>query len=104
VLAQKRATVKLVIQRRIRQPRALSGSTNTRGYRTGQQRLPLFDSTGTPVARLHPHTKTLWRCNAMTRTLGAAIGAAVVLLFFASLTFEQNRVLTIARAAVGSHR
>ena len=40
----------------------------------------------------------------MTRTLGAAIGFAFVLLFFASLTFEQTRVLTIARAAVGSHR
>jgi hypothetical protein len=40
----------------------------------------------------------------MTRTLGAALGAAIVLLFFASLTIEQNRVLTIARAAVGSHR
>ena len=41
---------------------------------------------------------------AMTRTLGAALGVAIVLLFFASLTFEQNRVVTIARAAVSSHR
>jgi hypothetical protein len=40
----------------------------------------------------------------MTRTVGAAIGVVVVLLFFASLTIEQNRVLTIARATVGSHR
>jgi hypothetical protein len=40
----------------------------------------------------------------MTRTLGAALGVAIVLLFFASLTIEQNRVLTIARSAVGSHR
>jgi hypothetical protein len=40
----------------------------------------------------------------MTRTLGAALGVAIVLLFFASLTFEQNRVLTIARSAVASHR
>ena len=40
----------------------------------------------------------------MTRTLGAALGAVIVLLFFASLTFEQNRVLTMARATVGSHR
>jgi hypothetical protein len=40
----------------------------------------------------------------MTRTLGATIGVAVILLFFASLTFEQNRVLTTARAAVSSHR
>jgi hypothetical protein len=41
---------------------------------------------------------------AMTRTFGAAIGVVIVLLFFASLTFEQNRVLTTARATVGSHR
>jgi len=27
-----------------------------------------------------------------------------VLLFFASLTLEQNRVLSLARATVGSHR
>jgi hypothetical protein len=40
----------------------------------------------------------------MTRTLGAALGVAIVLLFFASLTFEQNRVLTMARTTVGSHR
>jgi len=40
----------------------------------------------------------------MTRTLGAALGVAIVLLFFASLTFEQNRVLTIARATASSHR
>jgi hypothetical protein len=40
----------------------------------------------------------------MTRTLGAALGVAIVLLFFASLTFEQHRVLTIAHATVGSHR
>ena len=40
----------------------------------------------------------------MTRTLGAAIGVAVILLFFAALTFEENRMLTMARAAVGSHR
>jgi hypothetical protein len=40
----------------------------------------------------------------MTRTLGAALGVAIVLLFFASLTIEQNRVLTIARSAAGSHR
>ena len=51
-----------------------------------------------------PSAETLWRCIAMTRTLGAALGVAIVLLFFASLTFEQNRVLTIARATVGSHR
>lgn len=40
----------------------------------------------------------------MTRTFGAAIGAVIVLLFFASLTFEQNRALTMARATVSSHR
>jgi hypothetical protein len=38
------------------------------------------------------------------RTFGAALGVLFVLLFFASLTLEQNRVLSIARAAVGSHR
>jgi hypothetical protein len=41
---------------------------------------------------------------AMTRTFGAAIGVVIVLLFFASLTFEQNRALTLARATVSSHR
>jgi hypothetical protein len=41
---------------------------------------------------------------AMTRTFGAALGVVIVLLFFASLTFEQNRVLTMARATVGSHK
>jgi hypothetical protein len=40
----------------------------------------------------------------MTRTFGAALGAAVVLLFFASLTFEQNRVVSMARASVGWHK
>lgn len=40
----------------------------------------------------------------MTRTFGAALGVVIVLLFFASLTFEQNRVLTMARATVGSHK
>ena len=38
------------------------------------------------------------------RTVGAALGVLFVLLFFASLTIEQNRVLSIARATVGSHR
>ena len=37
----------------------------------------------------------------MTRTLGAALGVLVVLLFFASLTTEQNRVLSMARATIG---
>ncbi len=40
----------------------------------------------------------------MTRTFGAALGAVVVLLFFASLTIEQNRVISMARAAIGSQR
>ena len=40
----------------------------------------------------------------MTRTVGAAIGVVVVLLFFASLTIEQNRALTLARAPIASHR
>jgi len=40
----------------------------------------------------------------MTRTLGAALGAVIVLLFFASLTFEQNRVVSFVRAAAISHR
>jgi hypothetical protein len=35
----------------------------------------------------------------MTRTFGAALGVVVVLLFFASLTFEQNRAVSFARAA-----
>jgi hypothetical protein len=39
----------------------------------------------------------------MTRTFGAALGVVVVLLFFATLTFEQNRVVSIARAAALSH-
>jgi len=40
----------------------------------------------------------------MTRTLGAALGVVIVLLFFASLTFEQNRVVAVARAAALSHK
>jgi hypothetical protein len=40
----------------------------------------------------------------MTRTLGAALGVVVVLLFFASLTVEQNRVVSMARATVGWHK
>jgi hypothetical protein len=40
----------------------------------------------------------------MTRTFGAALGVVVVLLFFASLTIEQNRVLQMARATVGWHK
>jgi hypothetical protein len=40
----------------------------------------------------------------MTRTLGAALGAVVVLLFFASLTFEQNRVMAFVRASAISHK
>ena len=40
----------------------------------------------------------------MTRTLGAALGAVVVLLFFASLNVEQNRVVAQARGVVGSQK
>ncbi len=40
----------------------------------------------------------------MTRTLGAALGVVVVVLFFASLNVEQNRVVAMARAAVGSQK
>jgi hypothetical protein len=41
----------------------------------------------------------------LTRTLGAALGLVAVLLFFASLTFEQNRVVSlIARATTGARR
>jgi hypothetical protein len=40
----------------------------------------------------------------MTRTFGAALGVVIVLLFFASLTFEQNRVVSAARAAAISRK
>jgi hypothetical protein len=40
----------------------------------------------------------------MTRTFGAALGVVVVLLFFASLTVEQNRVVSMARATIGWHK
>jgi len=40
----------------------------------------------------------------MTRTFGAALGVVVVLLFFASLTVEQNRVVGFARAAAVSRK
>jgi hypothetical protein len=40
----------------------------------------------------------------MTRTFGAALGVVVVLLFFASLTSEQNRVVSMARATIGWHK
>jgi hypothetical protein len=37
----------------------------------------------------------------MSRTIGAAIGAVLMLLFFATLTSEHNRVLSMARATIG---
>ena len=40
----------------------------------------------------------------MTRTFGAALGVVVILLFFASLNTEQNRVVSFARAAAASHK
>jgi hypothetical protein len=41
----------------------------------------------------------------MTRTFGAALGVVVVLLFFASLNFEQNRIVALdARAAAVAHK
>ena len=40
----------------------------------------------------------------MTRTVGAALGVVIILLFFASLTLEQNRVVAMARATVGAKR
>ena len=40
----------------------------------------------------------------MTRTFGAALGVVIVLLFFASLNTEQNRVVAVARAAAASHK
>jgi hypothetical protein len=41
----------------------------------------------------------------LTRTVGAAIGLIAVLLFFASLTLEQNRVVSlISRATSTAHR
>jgi hypothetical protein len=41
----------------------------------------------------------------VTRTVGAALGAVVVLLFFASLTLEQDRVVSlIARATTAARR
>jgi hypothetical protein len=66
--------------------------------------LPAANHSGTLVARLPLQTENPVEVYAMTRTLGAALGVAIVLLFFASLTFEQNRVLTIARSAAASHR
>jgi hypothetical protein len=40
----------------------------------------------------------------LTRTLGAALGLVAVLLFFASLTFEQNRVGSLIARAPITHR
>ena len=41
----------------------------------------------------------------VTRTVGAALGLVAVLLFFASLTIEQNRVGSlIARATTTARR
>jgi hypothetical protein len=41
----------------------------------------------------------------VTRTVGAALGLIAVLLFFASLTLEQNRAMTlISRAVQSAHR
>lgn len=41
----------------------------------------------------------------LTRTLGAALGLIAVLLFFASLTLEQGRVMSlIARASSAARR
>jgi hypothetical protein len=104
VHAQRRAPAKLVIGRRIRQ-----GAVDVR--RPAHARMThdandfhLPGPVGHGRCSIDCSYKTLWRCTAMTRTLGAALGVAIVLLFFASLTFEQNRVLTIARATMSSHR
>jgi hypothetical protein len=41
----------------------------------------------------------------VTRTVGAALGLIAVLLFFASLTLEQNRAMSlISRAVQSAHR
>ena len=40
----------------------------------------------------------------MTRTLGAALGVVIIILFFASLNTEQNRVVAIARASAASQK
>ena len=40
----------------------------------------------------------------MTRTFGAALGVVVVLLFFASLTFEQNRIVSLDNRAAAVAR
>jgi hypothetical protein len=40
----------------------------------------------------------------MTRTVGAAIGFVIVILFFASLTVGQDRALPTARTTIVSHR
>jgi hypothetical protein len=51
-----------------------------------------------------PASLIRWRFIEMTRTFGAALGVVVVLLFFASLTVEQNRVVSMARATIGWHK
>jgi hypothetical protein len=60
----------------------------------------LLRRPGIPVAPSSRIVNSL-EVQEMTRTLGAALGVVVVLLFFASLTIEQNRVLSMARATVG---
>ena len=41
----------------------------------------------------------------ITRTVGAALGLIAVLLFFASLTMEQNRAMSlISRPVQSAHR
>jgi hypothetical protein len=59
----------------------------------------MLPRAGTSVAPVSPVRKNYLEVCEMTRTFGAALGVVIVLLFFASLTVEQNRVVAVARAA-----
>jgi hypothetical protein len=62
--------------------------------------LPYWTASGTPVA-LSPSIVKSLEVYKMTRTIGAAIGAVLMFLFFATLNNEHNRVLSMARASMG---
>ena len=82
----------------------MAGTLETTPNTRVSKDLPHDTACGTPVAPSRPCSLISWRFIEMTRTLGAALGVVVVLLFFASLTFEQNRVVSMARATEGWHK
>ena len=99
-----RRNAEVVIHPRNRYRGAQAPPTHRKCYPViAQWFVGVFAKPARELLRLSPSV-TLPGGFQMTRTLGAALGAVIVLLFFASLTFEQNRVVSFVRAAAISHR